>query len=51
MGYTTIAIKESTKKKLDSMKVHPNQPYDEIVRKLISLSKSSNLSESSELSG
>ena len=33
--WTTIAIKDQTKKKLDSIKVHPKQANDEVVDKLI----------------
>jgi predicted CopG family antitoxin len=33
----TIRVSRETKKKLDSIKVHPRQSYDEVIRKLIEL--------------
>jgi len=35
MNKTTIAVSRETKEKLDELKVHPRQPYDEVIRKLI----------------
>ena len=32
---TTIKIGDNTKKDLDSLKVHPRQPYDEVILMLI----------------
>jgi predicted transcriptional regulator len=34
---TTIRVSEETKKKLDEIKIHPRQTYDEVIRKLIKL--------------
>jgi len=33
--YTTIRVRRETKKKLDALKIHPRQSYDEVIRKLI----------------
>jgi DNA-binding CsgD family transcriptional regulator len=33
--YTTIMVRRETKKKLDALKIHPRQSYDEVIRKLI----------------
>lgn len=32
---TTIKISEETKKKLDKLKVHPRQSYEEVIKKLV----------------
>ena len=32
---STIRITEDLKKKLDKLKVHPRQPYEEVILKLI----------------
>ena len=32
---TVMKIKISTKKKLDKLKVHPNQSYDEVIQELL----------------
>ena len=32
---TTIAIKLVTKQKLDGLKVHPNQSYDEVINVVV----------------
>jgi len=29
---TTVSVKEDTKELLDKLKVHENQPYDEVIR-------------------
>lgn len=33
--WKSIKIKEKTKKKLDDLKVHPRQSYDEVIWRLI----------------
>ena len=33
--WKTIKIKEDTKKKLDRLKIHPRQSYDEVIVKMI----------------
>jgi DNA-binding CsgD family transcriptional regulator len=33
--YTTIRVRRETKKKLDALKIHPRQSYDEVINKLI----------------
>lgn len=33
--WKSIKIKEKTKKKLDGLKIHPRQSYDEVIGKLI----------------
>ena len=35
MVNTTIKLSEKTKDDLDKYKVHPRQPYDEVIRMLI----------------
>ena len=35
MNKTTIAVSRETKEKLDELKVHPRQLYDEVIMKLI----------------
>jgi len=35
MKMTTIAISEETKEKLDRLKVHPREPYEDVIKKLI----------------
>jgi predicted DNA-binding protein len=32
---TTIHLSTETKQELDKLKVHPRQPYEEIIRKLL----------------
>jgi len=32
---TTIAISKGTKKKLDKLKVHPREPYDDVIKRLL----------------
>jgi predicted DNA-binding protein len=32
---TTIHLSDETKQELDKLKVHPRQPYEEIIRKLL----------------
>jgi predicted CopG family antitoxin len=32
---TTIQIKEETKKKLNSMKLHPRETYEEVIERMI----------------
>ena len=36
---TTIAVKETTKKKLEEMKAYPKQSFDEIITKFIEADK------------
>ncbi|MBS7610692.1 hypothetical protein KEJ27_00540 [Candidatus Bathyarchaeota archaeon] len=33
--WKSIKVKEETKKKLDELKVHPRQSYDEVINRLI----------------
>ncbi|MEM0076809.1 MAG: antitoxin VapB family protein [Thermoproteota archaeon] len=33
--WKSIKVKEETKKKLDKLKVHPRQSYDEVINRLI----------------
>lgn len=35
MKTTTIAITNETKEKLDKLKVHPNQSYDEVITNIL----------------
>ena len=35
MKMTTIAISEETKEKLNRLKVHPREPYEDVIKKLI----------------
>jgi len=35
MKKTTIAVSEETKKKLDELKVHPREPYEDVINRLI----------------
>jgi len=32
---TTIQVSEETKKKLDELKVHPREPYEDVIKRLI----------------
>jgi len=32
---TTIQVSRETKKLLDSLKIHPREPYDSVIRRLI----------------
>lgn len=32
---TTVHVKQSTKERLDSLKVHPREPYDDVIVRLI----------------
>ena len=32
---TTMSVKQSTKERLEKLKVHPNQSYDEIINEVI----------------
>jgi len=32
---TTIRVPEDIKKKLDELKIHPRQPYHEVIQKLL----------------
>jgi len=32
---TTIAVSKETKKKLDRLKVHPREPYEDVIKRLI----------------
>jgi len=33
--WKSIKVKDETKKKLDELKIHPRQSYDEVINKLI----------------
>jgi predicted CopG family antitoxin len=35
MGKTTIAVSMETKEKLDRLKVHPREPYEDVIKRLI----------------
>ena len=35
--WTTLAIEKSVLKKLDSLKVHPNQSYSEVIKKILGI--------------
>ena len=35
MKKTTIQVYEETKKVLDEIKVHPREPYDDVIKRLI----------------
>jgi hypothetical protein len=37
VGYTTIQISDSTRRKLAELKTHPRETYDELLTKLIDL--------------
>ena len=32
---TTIAVEEEIKKKLDELKVHPKEPYNDVIKRMI----------------
>lgn len=32
---TTIWLEDTTKAQLDALKIHPREPYDEVVRRLL----------------
>jgi len=34
-GYSTIRVSTATKKKLDELKVHPREPYEDVIKRLI----------------
>ena len=34
---TTVRLDESVKKELDKLKIHPREPYEEVIKKLILL--------------
>lgn len=36
---TTVSISEKTKEKLDSLKVHPRETYDEVISRIITENK------------
>jgi len=36
---TTIRLNEAVKKELDKLKIHPREPYEEVIKKLILLEK------------
>jgi len=36
---TTIRLNEAVKKELDRLKIHPREPYEEVIKKLILLKK------------
>jgi len=33
--YSTIRVSEVTKKRLDELKVHPREPYEDVIKRLI----------------
>jgi predicted CopG family antitoxin len=35
MVITTIAIEEEIKKKLEKMKVHPREPYNDVIKRIL----------------
>jgi hypothetical protein len=42
---TTIRIKLKTKKRLDLVKLHPRETYDDIIKRLIKFNKGENKAE------
>ena len=36
---TTIAVSKETKKILDRLKIHPREPYEDVIRRLIEQKK------------
>jgi len=32
---TTIAVSKETKKNLDKLKIHPREPYEDVIKRLI----------------
>ncbi|MEM3882122.1 MAG: hypothetical protein QXO23_01860 [Candidatus Methanomethyliaceae archaeon] len=41
-GHSTIRVSRSTKKKLDELKVHPREPYEDVIKRLIERCEKSN---------
>ncbi len=39
MAITTIALSEKTKSELDKLKVHPREPYEDVIKRLIKNAK------------
>lgn len=39
MAITTIAISRETKLKLDKLKVHPREPYEDVIKRLLKNAK------------
>jgi len=35
MKKSTIAVSDETKKKLDALKIHPREPYEDVIKRLI----------------
>jgi len=35
MKRSTIAVSDETKKKLDILKIHPREPYEDVIKRLI----------------
>ncbi|MGQ9513891.1 MAG: DUF7557 family protein [Thermoproteota archaeon] len=42
MKKTTIAISKEVKKELDRLKVHPREPYEDVIKRLIERSRKPN---------
>ena len=40
--YSTIRISKTLKKKLDELKVHPREPYNDVINRLIEKCEKSN---------
>jgi len=36
---TTIRLNEAVKQELDKLKIHPREPYEEVIKKLIEMQK------------
>ena len=35
MGITTVKLSKRTKKELDKLKVHPREPYEDVIKRLM----------------
>jgi hypothetical protein len=40
--YSTIRVSAATKKRLDELKIHPREPYEDVVKRLIEKCEKSN---------
>ncbi|MEM4406248.1 MAG: hypothetical protein QXS68_04310 [Candidatus Methanomethylicaceae archaeon] len=40
-GHSTIRVSRATKKKLDELKVHPREPYEDVIKRLIEICEKS----------
>jgi hypothetical protein len=39
--YSTVRVSAATKKRLDDLKIHPREPYEDVIRRLIERCKGS----------